>query len=672
MMHMLRAWSVYISLMRQRYRLKSSSDAFTLVEVLIVMGIVGILTAGLLVAVNPGRQFCATENLRRIEGVNAIDDALKAYIAEGVTAGTLTNLSSLAGSTIRLCTDSLGPMTIGTEGVNLASILVPNHLSALPLDSTSNDQANTGYTICRDTGVNFKVRSTSYNPSCDQTGSPFDFLASTPDTPTPTGTVTLIPTLVASGTPTSTPVLTNTPTPINTLVPTGTQTPTPTPPTGGLTASSTSVTTGTSITFTGTVTAATAAKSVRIFVTANVNTLPVGCVAPNIFDQWCRIAESTNSPVVGAWAPPAGVTGEYVAVINIYNNNTYAYAPDQACTGNPFFVQGPGNWRDCGTSDSVIITATDPTGTITPTVTPTHTPTATPLPQTPTNSPTPLPTIAPPTNLSPGSGTFAGLRRPITWDALGGAKYSIRIDDQSNGWNGSCSSPNSGDVCVNGLTTNSYDFTFYQTKTYTIWVHNVVGGRYSASASVVVGPISPYVTPTGITPITACKVTFQYPVAVTPSTNNITRDGSNGYNAGASSVQSIPAGSYGFAQARFPNGGVYHIIGLSDYDTDANYTSIDYAIFNEASTIKIYESGVFKSTPTLSPAFATSDLWRVEKDYYGVVRYYRNPAGTGSWTLLYTSTTAANQAVPYYYDTTIYHAGATINDAYLFYGTACP
>jgi hypothetical protein len=243
------------------------------------MGIVGTLTAGLLVAVNPGRQLCATENLRRIEGVNAIDDALKAYIAEGVTAGTLTNLSSLAGNTIRLCTDSLGPMTIGTEGVNLASILVPNHLSALPLDSTSNDQTNTGYTICRDAGVNFKIRSTAYNASCDQTGSPLDFLASTPDTPTPTGTVTPIPTLAASGTPTSTPVLTNTPTPINTLVPTSTQTPTPTPPTGGLAASATSVTTGTSITFTGTITTATTAKSARIYVTTNVNTLPVGCVS---------------------------------------------------------------------------------------------------------------------------------------------------------------------------------------------------------------------------------------------------------------------------------------------------------------------------------------------------------------------------------------------------------
>jgi hypothetical protein len=157
-------------------------------------------------------------------------------------------------------------------------------------------------------------------------------------------------------------------------------------------------------------------------------------------------------------------------------------------------------------------------------------------------------------------------------------------------------------------------------------------------------------------------------VGVSISTNNITRnDGASNWTpgAGASSIQSIPAGQYGYAQGRFNTPAGAMSIGLSDYDTDANYTSIDYAVWAQAGTAYIYESGTSRGAVG---TYTSSDLFRVEKDYYGVVRYYKNPSGTGSWTLLYTSTVPANQSLPYFFDTTIYHNTYTINDGYLYTG----
>jgi hypothetical protein len=93
-------------------------------------------------------------------------------------------------------------------------------------------------------------------------------------------------------------------------------------------------------------------------------------------------------------------------------------------------------------------------------------------------------TVTQPANLQPTGTTTAGTK-PITWDAQTGANgYAVRIDDRTNGWNGSCASPNPGDVCSNTVTTNSFTHNFVAGKTYNIWVHAINScGVYSDSTT---------------------------------------------------------------------------------------------------------------------------------------------------------------------------------------------
>lgn len=90
----------------------------------------------------------------------------------------------------------------------------------------------------------------------------------------------------------------------------------------------------------------------------------------------------------------------------------------------------------------------------------------------PVPTPTSIPCSTPPsvTNLLP-NGTVNPGTHTLSWNPVNGAKYySLRIDDKNNGWAGTCSMVNSGDVCRD-ITTNSYTYTFQAGHTYTWWVH---------------------------------------------------------------------------------------------------------------------------------------------------------------------------------------------------------
>ncbi len=118
---------------------------FTLIELLVVIGILAILLAITLIAINPARQFGQANNTKRRSDVLQVLNAIHQYVAEnqgqlpgevsGLTAGTATLFNS-------------------TNFPNLCGQLMTNYLPALPTDPSLNTANITACTGTWDTGYN--------------------------------------------------------------------------------------------------------------------------------------------------------------------------------------------------------------------------------------------------------------------------------------------------------------------------------------------------------------------------------------------------------------------------------------------------------------------------------------------------------------------------------------
>jgi type IV pilus assembly protein PilA len=129
----------------------SLNKGFTLIEILVVIGIIAILAAIVIIAINPSKQFAQARNSQRTANVNAILNAVGQRMADnkGIFAGAFT-----IGSTAYTC----GPIT--TTATNVTSTmaantttatadlgcLVPTYIPALPIDPAG-PTTPTGYTI---------------------------------------------------------------------------------------------------------------------------------------------------------------------------------------------------------------------------------------------------------------------------------------------------------------------------------------------------------------------------------------------------------------------------------------------------------------------------------------------------------------------------------------------
>lgn len=109
-----------------------TQKGFTLIELLVVIGILAILLAITLIAINPARQFGQANDTNRRSSVTAVLNAIGQYGASnsGQLPDDIKNGDFSGGA---LLMNSVNFPTLCAQ-------LVPNYLPAIPVDPSANDQ----------------------------------------------------------------------------------------------------------------------------------------------------------------------------------------------------------------------------------------------------------------------------------------------------------------------------------------------------------------------------------------------------------------------------------------------------------------------------------------------------------------------------------------------------
>lgn len=161
-------------IMKKKKRVRCQGG-FTLIEILIVIGLIAVLAGVVLVAINPTRQFAQGRDAQRTSNLNALLNAIGQRIADnkgffaGVNPSNGVTCPFIPATTtmIMFSNASSTPSESGDLGC-----LVPTYLERLPTDpspAATMTASSTGYVYFQDANGRVHVMATTTEPSIPRT-----------------------------------------------------------------------------------------------------------------------------------------------------------------------------------------------------------------------------------------------------------------------------------------------------------------------------------------------------------------------------------------------------------------------------------------------------------------------------------------------------------------------
>ena len=115
---------------------------FTLIELLLVIGVVGVLASIVIVAINPGKQLQAAEDVRRSSNANQLAKAFEHHFID--TWEPILDIPEGEENAVPLCRAGItDPSCVNVD------VLVPTFIVALPVDVAETNPLHTGYSAYR-------------------------------------------------------------------------------------------------------------------------------------------------------------------------------------------------------------------------------------------------------------------------------------------------------------------------------------------------------------------------------------------------------------------------------------------------------------------------------------------------------------------------------------------
>jgi len=146
-------------------KLKNKSSGFTLLEILLVIGIIAILAGIVIVAINPSKQLATVRNTQRKSDLKQIYNAITQYYIDNSSFPSTISTTTLnevcnTGAVSNTSTSTSGA-NCATAGLANLSVLVPTYLVSIPTDPTGTSSLlsfiPTAYAATTATGTGYKV-----------------------------------------------------------------------------------------------------------------------------------------------------------------------------------------------------------------------------------------------------------------------------------------------------------------------------------------------------------------------------------------------------------------------------------------------------------------------------------------------------------------------------------